>query len=146
MTTYEDARLAYELAIGRRVTDSHWWRTRKLLLLHQLKITAKNVQFLAALRKQIPKSAIGVSGLLDAYHRAESLTAKMGGTLKGAEIVNILLQYGITAHRTTIGRWFKKSAGGFKKKRDYTPKQIQGILINAFLWKASSTGKLPQVS
>lgn len=146
MTTHEDTRLAYELAIGRRVTDVHWWRTRKLLQKHQLKITALNVQFLVELRKQIPKSAIGVSGLLDAYHRAESLTAKMGGTLKGAEVTNILLQFGITAHRTTISRWFKKSAGGYQKKRDYTPEEIKGILISAFLYKASHTGKLPKVS
>ncbi|NER27251.1 MAG: hypothetical protein F6J89_06335 [Symploca sp. SIO1C4] len=146
MSTHEDARLAYELAIGKRVSDAHWWRTRKLLTNHRLEITATNAQFLVALRKQIPKSAIGVSGLLDAYHRAESLTAKMGGTMTGAEVSNILLQFGITAHRTTISRWFKKAAGGYQKKRDYTPEEIKGILISAFLYKASQTGKLPQVS
>ncbi|NEP00418.1 MAG: hypothetical protein F6K58_17405 [Symploca sp. SIO2E9] len=146
MGTYEDVRLAYELAIGRRVTDTHWWRTRKLLQKHQMKITAKNAQFLVELRKQIPKSAVGVSGLLDAYHKAETLTKKVGGTMTGAEVTNILQQFGITAHRTTISRWFKKAAGGYQKKRDYTPEEIKGILISAFLYKASQTGKLPQVS
>ena len=146
MKRQTDARLAYELALGKRVSDVHWWRTRQLLNQHQLELTASNLQLLVRLRRLIPKSCIGVAGLLEAYHRAEALTARMGGNLKGAEIANILAEQGILPHRTTLGRWFKKAAGGFRKKRDYTPEEIKNILISAFLWKANNLNKLSQAS
>ncbi|MGB7440697.1 MAG: hypothetical protein WA919_06485 [Coleofasciculaceae cyanobacterium] len=142
--TEQDARLAYELAVGRRVSDNHWWRTTKLLRKHKLEITVKNLQFFAQLRKEIPKSAVGIAGLLDAYHRADELTKRLKGNLKGGEIVQILSQFQVTAHRTTISRWFKKAAGGYRRKRDYSPKQVQSILIAAFLYRASNPdNKLP---
>jgi hypothetical protein len=139
-----EARLAYELALGKRVSDNHWWRTRKLLQKHNLDLTVRNIHLLIDLRKQIPKSAVAVSGLLTAYEKAEQLTKKVKGTLKGIEIVNILANYEVTPHRTTISRWFKKAAGGYKRNREYIPEEVRSILIDGFIYKASNIGKLNQ--
>ena len=142
----KEARLAYELALGKRVSDVHWWRTKKLLALHELPATITNLQLLVKLRRLVPKSAVGVSGLLEAYSRAEKVTSKLSQRLTGGEISNILAQQGILPHRTTLGRWFKKAAGGYKKKREYNPEEIKKILISAFLWKASQPNRLPKAS
>jgi hypothetical protein len=60
-------------------------------------------------------------------------------------VLLILNQFGVTAHQSTVSRWFKKAAGGYKRDREYQAKQLEGILINAFLYKAASTHKLPEV-
>ncbi len=140
----EEVRLAYELMFGKRVSDKHWYATRKLLEKHGLEITVSNVQFLAQLRTSIPKTAIGVDGLLDAYRKANELTTKTTKNFKGGDITALLLQFGITAHQSTISRWFKH-AGGYKRTREYKPSQLKHILIRAFLYKAQFSAKLPEV-
>lgn len=144
----EDARLAYELSMKRRISDTQWWKVRKLLTKHKLEVTATNAQFWAKLRQKVPRTAVGVDGLIDAYRRADELTKRAKGTLKGSEIVKILLQFGISAHRTTIGRWFSKSAGGYKQNREYKPEEVRDILIDAFLYKATrdNSDKLPKAN
>lgn len=128
-------RLAYELALGKRVSDPHWYRTKKLLSQHQLEVTVKNVQLLANLRALVPQTALGIDGLLDAYQRADKLVSQTKTTFKGGEVTSLLLQFGITAHQSTISRWFK-SLGGYKRTREYKPEQLRDILIRAFLYKA----------
>ncbi len=113
---------------------------------HDLEISIRNVQFLAELRRKIPKTAVGVAGLLDAYHKADELLSKARGTFKGAEVVRMLSQFGVNAHQSTISRWFKKSAGGYKRNREYQPKELKDILINAFLYKANQAIKLPEAN
>lgn len=138
-------RLAYELAVGKRVSDNHWYLTRRLLSEHKLELSTENVQFWAELRQQVPKTAIGVHGLLEAYHRANKLLDRARKNFKGSEVTQILFQFGITPNQSTISRWFK-SLGGYKKNREYQPKQIKKILIRAFIYKAQNSTKLPQAN
>ena len=56
-----------------RVSDSHWFRTKRLLKAHNLELTPNNIQFFAELRKLMPRSALGVKGLLESYRKAEEL-------------------------------------------------------------------------
>ncbi len=86
----EYARLAYEVAVGKRVSDNHWYRTRKLLARHNLEINVENAQFFAELRKIIPRSAIGIEGLLDCYKKADEILSKSTQSLTGFEVLNIL--------------------------------------------------------
>lgn len=128
-------RLAYELAVGKRVSDNHWYCTRKLLEQHNLEVTVKNVQFLVKLKALIPRSAIGVAGLLDAYNRAEQLVSKTKKNFTGGQITTLLRQFGIEANQSTISRWFKP-LGGYKRTKEYKPEQLRDLLIRAFLYKA----------
>lgn len=137
-----EARLAYELIMG-RVSDSHWFRTKRLLKAHNLELTAKNIQFFAELRKLMPRSALGVKGLLESYKKAEELLRKSPQSFKGSEILGILNQYGIRPHQTTISHWFKP-LGGYRKDREYSPEDVKNLLIRAFLYKAQFSQKLPE--
>jgi hypothetical protein len=82
------ARLAYEAVLG-RVSDSHWYRVKRILKKHNLEVSVKNVQLFAGIRSQIPRSAIGVEGILDCYQKVELILGK-SKPLKGSEILEIL--------------------------------------------------------
>ncbi|AFZ22387.1 hypothetical protein [Allocoleopsis franciscana] len=138
----EDARLTYELALGRRVTDRSWYSTKRLLAKHQLELTPENLQFFAQIRTLIPRSAIGVSGILECYEKAEKIM-QSHASLKGSEIVSILSGYGVKPHQTTISRWFS-SIGGYRRDRSYPASALKVILTQAFIYKASFSPALPQ--
>lgn len=142
-TQISDARLAYECIYG-RCSDSHWWRVRQLMKHHKLELTPSNVRFLAELRKHTPRSAIGIDGLLECHKKASEFISKSHRTFKGSEIVAMLDKYAVKPHQSTISRWFKV-LGGYKKNQDYSPEQVKSILINAFLYKAQNSTKLPEV-
>lgn len=139
-----EARLAYELLIG-RVSDSHWFRVRQLLKQQNLELTPKNVQFFAELKKLMPRSALGVVGLIESYRKADELLSKSNRNYKGAEILGILQQYGVKPHQTTVSRWFRP-IGGYRKEREYSPDKVKNLLIQAFLYKAQFSTKLPEAN
>lgn len=138
----QDARLAYEMALGRRVADRTWYRTKSLLAKHKLELTVENVQFFAAIRREIPRSAIGVSGVLECYEKAEKIL-KSHAALKGSEILAILANYGVKPHQTTVSRWFS-SLGGYRKDKAYPSALLKPILTQAFIYKAHFSTALPQ--
>ncbi len=144
MTT-EDSRLAYEVARGKRCSDNHWYNTRKLLERQALEVTPKNAQFFAELRKVIPRSAIGISGLLDCYRKADEILNNSSQNLKGFEVLKILRQYGVSPHQSTVSRWFQP-LGGYRKNREYSPQQLKNLFSVAFIYKAQQSTKLPEAN
>lgn len=145
MTNDKDARLAYELARGGRCSDNHWYRTRKLLERNNLEINIKNAQFIAELRKVIPRSPVGIMGVLKCYQKAEEILSKTSQSVKGSDVLEMLRQYDVTPHQSTVSRWFQ-SIGGYRRNRLYTPEQLKNIFTAAFLYKAQFSTKLPQAN
>ncbi|MFP4410973.1 hypothetical protein [Coleofasciculus sp.] len=136
------ARLAYETLMG-RVSDSHWYRVKKILQKHNLEITVKNVQLFADLRTKIPRSAIGVEGILTVYQKVNQILSK-SKPLKGSEVLDLLHQYGVKPHQTTISRWFSP-LGGFRRGKEYPPEKLHSVFVSALIYKAHfSTSKLPE--
>lgn len=138
----QDARLAYEVALGKRISDRSWYSTKRLLAKHGLDLTIENLQFFATIRALIPRSCIGVCGILECYRKAEKIL-NSHASLKGSEVIGILAGYGVKPHQTTISRWFA-SIGGYRKDRAYSANQLKGILTQAFIYKAHFTTALPQ--
>lgn len=139
---YSEARLAYETAVGGRISDRSWYDVRRLMARHKLEITIENSQFIAQLRKEIPRSAIGVSGILDCYQKANKIL-ESSQSLKGSEILKILAQYGVKPHQTTVSRWFS-SLGGYRKDKLYPANKLKPLLTKAFIYKAFHISALPQ--
>lgn len=137
-------RLAYELIIG-RVSDNHWREVKKILLRNQMELTVKNVQFLAEVRRIIPRSAIGISGVLKCYGEAEKLLSKSTRNLKGMEVLQVLNQYGVKPHQSTVTRWFKP-LGGYRKNKEYSPVALKPIFTSAFVYQAMQSIKLPEAN
>ena len=137
-------RIAYELIIG-RVTDRHWQEVQKILLRNQMKVTIENVQFLAEIKQIIPRSAIGISGVLKCYGEAERLLSKSTRNLKGMEVLQVLNQYGVKPHQSTVTRWFKP-LGGYRKNKDYSPLALKPIFTSAFVYQAMQSIKIPEAN
>ncbi len=140
----ERARLAYEAIMG-RVSDSLWYRVKSLLKKHRLEISVRNVQLFADIRKLIPRSAIGVGGILECYQKVDEILSKSQRDFKGLEVLEMLQKYGVKPHQTTISRWFKP-LGGYKRDKEYPPKKLQSVFISALIYKAHNATKLPEVS
>lgn len=138
------ARLAYEAIMG-RVSDSHWYRVKVILKKHRLEISVKNVQLFADIRKLIPRSAVGVEGILDCYQEVDEILSKSQKDFKGVEVLNLLQKYGVNPHQTTVSRWFKP-LGGYKKDKEYSPKKLQSVFILALIYKAHHSIKLPEAN
>ena len=140
----KDARLAYELARGQgRCSDNHWYLTKKLLRQNGLEVTVKNAQFIAELRKVIPRSSIGALGVLQCYQKADELLSKATEPLKGSDVLEMLRQYDVAPHQSTVSRWFQ-SLGGYRRNRLYKPQDLKNILTIAFIYKAQHSTKIPE--
>ncbi len=143
MNNPDTARLAYEAILG-RVSDSHWYRVKRILKKHNLEVSVKNVQLFADIRSQIPRSAIGVEGILECYQKAQTILSR-AKPLKGSEILEILQGYGVKPHQTTVSRWFS-SLGGYRKDREYLPEKLHSLFISALIYKAHFSTKLPEAN
>lgn len=142
----KDARLAYELARGQgRCSDNHWYLTKKLLRQNGLEATVKNAQFIAELRKVIPRSSIGALGVLQCYQKADELLSKATEPLKGSDVLEMLRQYDVAPHQSTVSRWFQQ-LGGYRKNRLYKPQDLKNVLTSAFIYKAQNSTKLPKAN
>ena len=135
-----EARLAYELAQGKRVSDSHWSNVKKILTHNSLEVNPSTVVFYSKLRKEIPRSSVGIFEVFKCYQRAEKLLIN-SPKIRGSEILDILAREGISPHPSTISRWFK-SLGGFRKTRLYLPEKLTPILAQAFIYKTANQVKL----
>jgi hypothetical protein len=137
-----EARLAYE-AIAGRCSDNHWYRVKRLLKKHNLPVSVANAQFFAEIRALIPRSAIGVEGILECYSRAEVILSQSNRAFEGAEILKMLSSYGVKPHQTTISRWFRP-LGGYRKHKQYPAQKLKSIFTQAFIYKANFTPALPE--
>ena len=144
MADVSNARLAYELIVG-RCSDNHWRDVRKILAKNQMELTVENVQFFAEIRQIIPRSAIGVEGVLKCYAEAEKLLNKTSRKLKGLEVLTTLNQYGVKPHQSTVTRWFKP-LGGYRRNKEYSPHDLKPIFTSAFIYRAIQTTKLPEAN
>jgi hypothetical protein len=144
LTDISNARLAYELIVG-RCSDNHWRDVRKTLAKNQMELTLENIQFFAEIRQIIPRSAIGVQGVLKCYSEAEKLLNKTNRKLKGLEVLHTLNQYGIKPHQSTITRWFKP-LGGYRRNKEYSPHDLKPIFTSAFIYRAMQSTTLPEAN
>ena len=147
MTNISDvsnARLAYELIVG-RCSDNHWRDVRKTLAKNQMELSVENIQFFAEIRQLIPRSAIGVQGVLQCYSEAEKLLNRTNKKLKGLEVLHTLNQYGIKPHQSTITRWFKP-LGGYRRNKEYAPHDLKPIFTSAFIYRAMQSTTLPEAN
>lgn len=144
LTDVSNTRLAYELIVG-RCSDNHWRDVRKILAKNQMELTVENVQFFAEIRKIIPRSAIGVEGVLKCYAEAEKLLNQTSRKLKGLEVLHTLNQYGVKPHQSTVTRWFKP-LGGYRRNKEYSPHDLKPIFTSAFIYRAMQSTKLPEAN
>jgi hypothetical protein len=136
-----EARLAYELHLGKRVSDNHWYKVKRNLEDGGFEVTADTAVFYAKLKQHLPRTSVGTLEVFKQYQKAEKLLAESASKIKGSDILQILSNQGITPHAGTISRWFK-SLGGFRKTRYYYPEKLTPVLTAAFIYQVVHSTKL----
>ncbi len=139
--TNSDARLAYELHLGKRVSDNHWYKVKRNLEDGGFEVNANTAVFYAKLKQHLPRTSVGTLQVFKQYQKAEKLLAESASKIKGSEILQILSNQGITPHAATISRWFKP-LGGFRKNRLYFPEKLTPVLTAAFVYQTVNSTKL----
>lgn len=148
-----DAPLKYKAAMKRarqlfvQITgydsDPAWYRFRSALLdLNMLsphmssETILANVGKAAKVRKKSPLAGVCFKQVLKFYLQEEQFVNQLGNrTIKGEELMNLIRERGVNIANSTRSLWFEE-LGGYSRKRDYLPHEIQHILFLAALYLA----------
>lgn len=133
-----DFRGIYQGVLGRSISDSQWWRVRRMFKRSHLPITEENMRTFALLKRSSPRLKIAVKDLIEINTQINSYVNK-AVTFRGCEIEGIIYQdWKINPHQTTFCRWFS-DIGGFNQHKSYRAVDVAHVLICArvYLFKQS---------
>ncbi|WP_066423361.1 hypothetical protein [Anabaena sp. 4-3] len=140
----EESRIIYETLVGARVSDTHWWRVKKVMNSCELPLSKYGFELFLSLKKTSPRH-------FTQYHLVKGLINKqieplLGEGLSGEEFLKILEKVNVKPHQSTISRWFKP-IGGYKATGFYSKSALLPIAITALIYKAKNqSSQLAKVS
>jgi hypothetical protein len=143
-----DAKKYFELHYGSLISDSAWYRLKKVLRDCDMVLTLENLQTVAGLRLEKQYTKLSLKQIIECHVQAQKLAANKV-TVKGDVVFNELQKRTKNkAHRTTIIRWFQSSVTQingkyFDKERNYKAEELVKVFASAFMYEAKySTIKL----
>ena len=143
----EQTRAIYETLAGKRVSDTHWSKTKKLMLACELPLDKDGFSVLVNLRKVSPRyfsKYVEVKDQLTSLGR--ELLPAIGLGITGKQFLELIKKLEIYPNQGTVSRWFK-SVGGFKSSGNYDKKTILPIVATALIYKAKNQSlKLSKVA
>jgi hypothetical protein len=143
-----DAKKYFELHYGSLISDSAWYRLKKVLRHCGMEVTLENLQTVATLKLDKQYTKLSLTQLIDCHVQAQTLASKkviVKGDVVFKELQNRTKN---KAHRTTIIRWFQSSVvqiNGkyFDKERNYKAEELVEVFASALMYEAKySTIKL----
>jgi hypothetical protein len=142
----EQSRIIYETLTGKRVSDSHWSKTKKLMSACDLPLDKDGFNVLINLRKVSPRYFSKYVEIKDDLtNLGKQLLPAIGDGITGKQFLEILDKLQIKPNQGTVSRWFK-SVGGFKSNSNYTKQVILPIVATALIYKSKSqTSKLNKI-
>jgi hypothetical protein len=143
-----DAKKYFELHYGSLISDSAWYRLKKVLRDCNMVLTLENLQTVAGLRLEKQYTKLSLKQMIECHVQAQKIAAKKV-TVKGDVVFKELQKRTKNkAHRTTIIRWFQSSVTQingkyFDKERNYKAEELVKVFASAFMYEAKySTIKL----
>jgi hypothetical protein len=134
----EQTRAIYETLAGKRVSDTHWSKTKKLMLACELPLDKDGFSVLVNLRKVSPRyfsKYVEVKDQLTSLGR--ELLPAIGLGITGKQFLELIARLEIRPNQGTVSRWFR-SVGGFKSSGNYDKKTILPIVATALIYKAKN--------
>jgi hypothetical protein len=143
----EQTRIIYETLTGKRVSDSHWTKTKKLMIACELPLDKDGFSVLVSLRKVSPRYfSKYVEIKNDLTNLGKQLLPAIGDGITGKQFLELLDKLQIKPNQGTVSRWFR-SVGGFKSNGNYTKQVILPIVATALIYKAKNQSlKLSKVA
>ena len=143
----EQTRAIYETLTGKRVSDSHWTKTKKLMSACDLPLDKDGFSVLVNLRKVSPRYFSKYVEIKDELTQlGKQLLPAIGLGITGRQFLELLDKLQIKPNQGTVSRWFR-SVGGFKSSGNYTKQVILPIVATALIYKAKNQSlKLSKVA
>jgi len=126
------ARELFEKRYDRRISDATWYRLKKVFD-PAFPMTAKNIIWLADLKKQFPQINFRFISVVNAVKESQNFL-KNRSNISGMELLNLFESQGIQLHANTLSRWFKP-LHGFNRKRVYKSHELASIVLAAYAYK-----------
>ncbi|WP_236721533.1 hypothetical protein [Trichormus sp. NMC-1] len=135
-TDMENTRIIYETLAGKRVSDSHWTKTKKLMNACELPMDKDGFSVLINLRKVSPRYFSKYVEIKDELtNLGRELLPAIGLGISGKQFLELIERLQINPNQGTVSRWFK-SVGGFKSKGVYSKQTILPIIATALIYKS----------
>lgn len=143
----EQSRIIYETLTGKRVSDTHWTKTKKLMIACELPLDKDGFSVLVNLRKVSPRYfSKYVEVKEELTQLGKQLLPAIGLGITGRQFLELLDKLQIKPNQGTVSRWFR-SVGGFKSSGNYTKQVILPIVATALIYKAKNQSlKLSKVA
>ncbi|BAZ19047.1 hypothetical protein NIES4071_109320 (plasmid) [Calothrix sp. NIES-4071] len=136
-----DAKKYFELHLGSTISDSAWYRLKKVLRDCGMVLTLENLQTVARLKLEKQYTKLSLKQLIECHVQAHKL-ATQKVVIKGDVVFNELQKRTKNkAHRTTIIRWFQSSVPKingkyFDKERNYKAEELVKVFASALMYEA----------
>ncbi|MFM6907678.1 MAG: hypothetical protein ACKPKT_23380, partial [Dolichospermum sp.] len=126
----------YETLIGKRCSDTHWSKTKKLMVACELPQDKDGFNVLINLRKVSSRYFTKYVEIKDELTKlGKQLLPVIGLGITGEQFINLIQNLEIHPNQSTVSRWFK-SVGGFKSKGVYSKQTILPIIATALIYKS----------
>lgn len=134
----EQSRIIYETLLGKRCSDSHWSKTKKLMSACELPLDKDGFSVLINLRKVSPRYFSKYVEVKDQLtNLGKQLLPAIGDGITGKQFLDLLQKLEICPNQSTISRWFK-GVGGFKSTGNYDRKTVLPIVATALIYKSKN--------
>lgn len=127
-----NAKKHFEKHLNRKISDSTYFRIKRVMTENNLPITRDNLEVLATIKTECTKRRIPLEIGLTYYLKTANIQTSLTGK-KLFEYVQHITHN--KPHRITITRWFTT---GYNPEKIYTTVEISKILLNAFLYNLRS--------
>jgi hypothetical protein len=134
----EQTRIIYETLTGKRVSDTHWTKTKKLMIACELPLDKDGFSVLVNLRKVSPRYFSKYIEIKEELTQlGKQLLPVIGLGVTGKQFLELIERLEIKPNQGTVSRWFK-SVGGFRTNGNYTKQVILPIIATALIYKAKN--------
>jgi len=135
----ENPRSIYETLAGKRCSDAHWSKIKRLAINSDIPLDVEGIKGLIALRKINPR-------YFSLYPEIRSQLSEIGLSLgdfgiriSGENLVKLINErLNISPDITTVYRWFYRANTTFKRKQWYDRKTAMMVITNALIYKAKN--------
>lgn len=142
----EQTRAIYETLLGKRCSDTHWSKTKKLMTACELPLDKDGLNVLINLRKVSPRYFSKYVEIKDELTQlGKQLLPAIGWGITGKQFLELVARLEIRPNQGTVSRWFK-SVGGFKSSANYTKQATLPIMDTALIYKfKNQSSKLSKI-
>lgn len=137
--TIMNPRSIYETLTGKRCSDTHWAKIKRLANTADIPLDVEGLKGLIALRKINPRYFNLYPEIRNELSEIGLSLGDFGLRISGENLIHLINErLNISPDITTVYRWFYRAGATFKCKQWYDRKTAMMVLTNALIYKAKN--------